>query len=259
MSTLPHLPRQACWRLYCHVPGLLHFMTAEVARRLRALGHLLGLPCDILVDLVRCGGAVPCSRGVCCQQLGCKGNRQSVTAALTTPCTAFTRPAQNSVHNGPCNPHVLPCPLHVTAVPPQATGSYRASGHRDVLRSPGPAPRPAPGAGGAPRGGRFWAASGSACGGCEQQVSACCRVHADLGRADSTAATDVHTFCKAPLRNAKIHLTVPLATVTALISTIWLCGISDVTHWHRCRAARLWLPYSCWFQSRACCSCSCRS
>lgn len=54
-STLPHLPRQACWRLYCHVPGLLHFMTAEVARRLRALGHLLGLPYETLVELVRCG------------------------------------------------------------------------------------------------------------------------------------------------------------------------------------------------------------
>lgn len=177
------MPRQACWRLYCIVPGLLHFMTSEVARRLRALGHLLGLPYDTLVELVRCGGAVPCSHGARCQRWGCIGNRRSVTAALTTPCTAFTRPAQNSIPNGSCKPHLCPCPLlHGAAVSPQAAGSYRASGHRGVLRSPGPAPRPAPGAGGAPRGGRFWAASGPACGGCEQQVSTGCRLHADLGR-----------------------------------------------------------------------------
>ena len=47
-AELPHLPPALCWALYTGAPGLLTFMSHEVARRLRALALLLGSPYQAL-------------------------------------------------------------------------------------------------------------------------------------------------------------------------------------------------------------------
>ncbi|GAX78829.1 hypothetical protein CEUSTIGMA_g6266.t1 [Chlamydomonas eustigma] len=49
-AVLPVLELSDCWALYTGVPGLLCFMTLEVARRLWATAVLLGLPYQLLVQ-----------------------------------------------------------------------------------------------------------------------------------------------------------------------------------------------------------------
>jgi hypothetical protein len=49
-QVLPELPLAAAWQLYTSIPGLLNFMTLQVAQRLHGLTYATGLPLQQLVQ-----------------------------------------------------------------------------------------------------------------------------------------------------------------------------------------------------------------
>jgi hypothetical protein len=49
-ALLPELPTAAAWQLYTSIPGLLTFMTLQVAQRLHGQAYATGLPMQQLVQ-----------------------------------------------------------------------------------------------------------------------------------------------------------------------------------------------------------------